>query len=572
MAISLDYAIFLIWNETINKHKLIMDISVSEALDQVIAYHERTKHQTRAMARGPGGLDWANQPYPFRVYEGAIQIRLTRQGFSHVQQGIAQGEQEDLLLHSSLNRESLSRLFFESLAISCQKSFAGSRWSLRVNPSSGNLHPTEGYLIAGDVADLQPGLYHYAPKSHSLELLAKMERESWQSLGLPEGTLLLAFSSIYMRESWKYGERAFRYCMLDVGHALAATAVAAYCLGWQSALLDDLGSDDLARLMGLEEQSRFLNDSLAQEHADAMLALFCDGRKHKLSLYSSDLSLLNLEIQQARPNILSTQIVTWDAIDLVSDAARKPPTHDVYAGCKSSLSDGQSDGQIRVISDIISRYRPILRRRRSAQSMDSRSSMSLDSFFAILRASLPEAAPFCLLPWRPCVHPIIFVHRVEGLERGLYLLLRDAGQKEDIRGAMLADFLWERPSRTPGGLQLYLLALGDSRMAAKGASCRQDIASDGCFAAAMVARFEDPLRKYGPWFYSRLYWECGMIGQAFYLAAEAAGFQGCGIGCFFDDMVHRMLGLSGHDMQDLYHFTIGRALPDPRLIDLPAYD
>ena len=86
------------------------------------------------------------------------------------------------------------------------------------NPSSGNLHPTESYLIAGPIAGLQssPGVYHYAPKSHSLELLAKMEGESWQALHLPEGSLLLAFSSIYWRESWKYGERAFRYSMLDV--------------------------------------------------------------------------------------------------------------------------------------------------------------------------------------------------------------------------------------------------------------------------------------------------------------------------------------------------------------------
>jgi len=528
------------------------------------------------MARGPGRLDWANQPSPFQVYEGAIQIKLMRQGFSHMQEGAGQGAQEALLLPSSLDMESLSRLFFESLAISGQKSFAGSRWSLRVNPSSGNLHPTEGYLIAGDAADLQPGVYHYAPKSHSLELLAKMERESWESLGLPEGTLLLAFSSIYLRESWKYGERAFRYCMLDVGHALAAAAVAAHSLGWQAALQDDLGGDDLAGLLGLNEQGRFAGDSLTQEHADAMLALFCDGRKHKLSLHSSDLSLLNLKMQPARPNILSSQIVPWTAIDLVSEAARKPPTHDVYAGYNSSLSDGQPDGQpdgrINTVSDTVSRYRSILRRRRSAQVLDGRSSMSLDGFFAILGATLPEEAPFGLLPWQPCVHPVVFVHRVEGLERGLYILLRDAGQKEDLRGAMLADFLWERPSRTPGGLQLYLLAQGDSRMAAKEASCRQDIASDGCFAAAMMARFEEPLRKFGPWFYARLHWECGMIGQAFYLAAEAAGFQGCGIGCFFDDMVHRMLGLSGRDLQDLYHFTVGRALPDPRLIDLPAYD
>ena len=87
----------------------------------------------------------------------------------------------------------------------------------------------------------------------------------------------------------------------------------------------------------------------------------------------------------------------------------------------------------------------------------------------------------------------------------------------------------------------------------------------------MISRFKGPIEQYGPWFYPRLYWECGMIGQSLYLSSEATGFRGCGIGCFFDDMVHRMLGLSDLRYQDLYHFTVGRALADPRLIDLPAY-
>ena len=142
---------------------------MSKGFDQVIAYHQRTKHQPQAMAPGPGGLDWSNQPDPFRSYEAATQIRLKRQGFfPPAREGSGEETQNELIRHSPLNMESLSQLFFESLAISGQKSLANSRWSLRVNPSSGNLHPTEGYLITGPVAALPPGVYHYAPKSHAL--------------------------------------------------------------------------------------------------------------------------------------------------------------------------------------------------------------------------------------------------------------------------------------------------------------------------------------------------------------------------------------------------------------------
>ena len=244
----------------------------------------------------------------------------------------------------------------------------------------------------------------------------------------------------------------------------------------------------------------------------------------------------------------------------MSEAAKKPPTVDVYAGL-SATNDHAS-----------SKFCRVLRKRRSAQAMDGKTSMQRESFHAILEAASPARSPSGLLPWRPYIHPVIFVHRVEDLEPGLYILLRDRTQKESLRAAMLGDFVWEKPSRTPEGLELYLLAQGDGRLAARDSSCSQSIASDGCFAASMIAEFEGPLDEYGPWFYSRLHWECGMIAQAFYLASESCGFQGCGIGCFFDDMVHRMLGLSGLKYQDLYHFTVGRALADPRLVDLPAYD
>jgi hypothetical protein len=39
-------------------------------------YHERSKHRLTSYAPGPGRLDWANQPNPFRLYEGAARVEL----------------------------------------------------------------------------------------------------------------------------------------------------------------------------------------------------------------------------------------------------------------------------------------------------------------------------------------------------------------------------------------------------------------------------------------------------------------------------------------------------------------
>ena len=56
-----------------------------------------------------------------------------------------------------------------SLAIATWKRYGPNRWALRCNPSSGNLHPTEAYLVLPGYGDLQAGLYHYRPQDHRLE-------------------------------------------------------------------------------------------------------------------------------------------------------------------------------------------------------------------------------------------------------------------------------------------------------------------------------------------------------------------------------------------------------------------
>lgn len=205
--------------------------------------------------------------------------------------------------------------------------------------------------------------------------------------------------------------------------------------------------------------------------------------------------------------------------------------------------------------------------------MDGVSFLPLSSFYALLErtVSRPGVPPFSLLPWSPCIDLVLFVHRVEELHSGLYLLLRNVRRLEELRALHDEDFLWERPDSCPDGLYLYLLAAGDARTVSMEISCFQDIASEGCFSLGMLAEFSRNLEEVGPWFYPRLYWECGMIGQVLYLEAEAAGLRGTGIGCFFDDPMHDLLGLKGNHYQDLYHFSVGGPIEDSRLANMPPY-
>ncbi len=183
----------------------------------------------------------------------------------------------------------------------------------------------------------------------------------------------------------------------------------------------------------------------------------------------------------------------------------------------------------------------------------------------MLRRLRPPAPPWDAIDWPPQVHLALFVHRVEHLQPGIYAYLRDEAVMEEWKSAMRAEFVWEPVDA------LFLLAPLDCRRLANRVSCDQQIAEDGFFSLGMIARVEPALRERGESFYRRLYWECGLIGQVLYLEAETTGGRATGIGCFYDDPVHDVLGLTGHAWQSLYHFSMGMPVDDPRLTTEPGY-
>ncbi len=213
---------------------------MNSTLQSVLRYHARTKHHFHAYARGPGYLNWDSQPDPFRRYAGAELLHLDQVS------PVDQPPYELAFLPGNLpvrplERSSLSQIFFDCLALSAWKEAAGNRWALRVNPSSGNLHPTEGYVLCGPVDALTktPLIAHYSPREHALEVRARPTSEGWLALSqdYPPGTFFMALTSIHWREAWKYGERAYRYCQHDAGHAIGAIAIAAGGLGWSIRLV-----------------------------------------------------------------------------------------------------------------------------------------------------------------------------------------------------------------------------------------------------------------------------------------------------------------------------------------------
>jgi hypothetical protein len=263
---------------------------------------------------------------------------------------------------------------------------------------------------------------------------------------------------------------------------------------------------------------------------------------------------------QGVPRALSPKAEAWPIINQAASAAAKGTTHEnqvTLTGNRLSLAQIESSAAA------------VIRSRRSAVMFDPDRSIDGDTFSDILGRTIACSGmpPFNAVPALQQIEIVVFVHRVRGLPKGIYLLKCPTGAVENLKTAWKTDFLW-RP--VVGQLPLWQLTEGDVSGLAETLSCHQDIAGHSAFAMSMIAPYDHLLRQ-GSHNYRRLHWECGMIGQVLYLAAEAHGLRGTGIGCFFDDEVHRLLGIRDKSYQVLYHFTVGHPIEDHRLSTLPAY-
>lgn len=516
---------------------------MTDPIATTLAYHARTKHHLDRYAAGPGALDWDAQPDAFRHWQGTQNTQLPR---DFLATDIPWPQLDQPRPPQDFSRASLGSLLRLCAGITAWKQYGGNRWSLRGHPSSGNLHPTETWLISAGVPGLEDGLQHYQARDHSMELRA------WDGASTPG--IWLGYSSIPWREAWKYGERAFRYCQLDMGHVLAALAYAAALHGWQPRLLR-LDSETVAARLGLVRSADFVG--VEAEEGEVIVSLHADTTE------VAPLDPLAPPIWShwaGKPSLLDPKpMYQWPVIEEVAAATRGvflayPPAQAAevkYVASNSSLTAAQ-----------------VILQRRSAQAFDGVSVMPNGVFRRVLGSLLSGGSPvWRLWPHAPRVHPVVLVHRVEGLPPGLYALPRSEAAQAGLKQAMPDMFAW-----TPADpeLPLYQLLAAKAERTARTLSCHQDIASHSAATFMFLAEFAAPIQE-NPAAWRHLHWEAGMLGHCLTLEAEAAGWRGTGIGCFFDDAVHEVLGLKDQCYQVIYHFALGIPVDDARLTTLPAY-
>jgi SagB-type dehydrogenase family enzyme len=450
----------------------------------------------------------------------------------------------------SLDLDWISRLLWHSMAVSAwKKGFGtGGRYSLRVNPSSGNLHPTETYLATRGFSGIEDGLYHYRADQHALEVrgsgdwtekLAEVLEIPWAA----DAKLIVGLTSIFWREAWKYRDRAYRYCCHDLGHAAMSVLLAARALGLEGGVVAHFSDVRLTRAIGLEG---------GDEAPMAFLVFGADGKTER-AVAAAEFSTAGI------PNVLSAEEIPYELLlemhcaTILADPARPVPRADVQLPVNERSPEfAQEIKRDAALGDTV-------RRRRSALDFDPGTA-------PMERGELEQLLDFATGDWRAdwrgnlvaemqagCgtdfVELIFYVHRVKECEPGVYR--------------------WDTAAR-----KLEQLHRGDVQGIAAYLSLEQALAGNACFAVSMIADLARAARVFGNRGYRYAHFEAGAIGQRLYVGATALGWGATGIGAFYDDDVHRFLGFlekensadaSKLPRQVIYHFAVGRPVRDPRI-------
>lgn len=125
----------------------------------------------------------------------------------------------------------------------------------RTAPSAGALYPLEIYLVTGTVDDLPPGVYHYHPHEHALELVTDgdlrpaLTQAAVRQSCVENGAIDLVLAGVYERTAMKYGSRASRYVHIEIGHAAQNICLQAVALDLGTVVVGAFDDERVQRIL-----------------------------------------------------------------------------------------------------------------------------------------------------------------------------------------------------------------------------------------------------------------------------------------------------------------------------------
>lgn len=514
----------------------------NRAIDATWTYHDGTKHSYRSVRAGARGLDWSNQPLPFKIYSTVEPIPLPRD-FPHptlpaLDAIAALGEEPSGRTIPDVH--TLAGILYFSAGITKRLMRGGGAMHFRAAATTGALYHIELYVVCGDLRDpaaddrpsLGAGVYHFGVHDFALRRLRAGDyRPTLVSASAREPSIAAASASLvctttYWRNAWKYRARAYRHAFWDSGTMLAnlVSALAGYSVPARVVC----GFEDA-------EVNRLLDADAEREVAVALVALGRDGASPDAdgSMTASRTGTMPLAIEALKlpTKPLSKSQVDYPAIRAMHAASSLHSTDEVVAWRRAALELGREAPQRpatalgRLIplqplahsglpSDSVAQ---IIRRRGSSRHFD-RSPITFAQLSTILdRSTRGIPADFLATPKAPAPVPAtlndlyLIVHAVDGLTPGAYVFHRDQRALEALKE-------------------------GNFRREAGYLDLEQNLAGDASVNAYFLADLHPILERLGNRGYRAAQLDAAITGGKLYLAVYALRLGASGL-TFYDDDV-----------------------------------
>ncbi|HEV3092112.1 MAG TPA: SagB/ThcOx family dehydrogenase [Candidatus Cybelea sp.] len=234
-------------------------------------YHENSKATRYKRPLGERALgEWQSQLSPSLVYDGhpAIALPPPLTSFPKTLESTLRDRATAMALRRvTLSLEVVATLLHYSYGITRPLAEDAFPFGLRPVPSGGALYPLEIYFHAADVEGLPPGIYHYEPHAglvrrfvdgDQTENLSKCLAQSALAL---DSSIIVFVTALFERTTTKYGERGYRFALIEAGHVVQNLALCTAALdlgGTPIGGFFDYPIDEMLQIDGIRQSTIYL--------------------------------------------------------------------------------------------------------------------------------------------------------------------------------------------------------------------------------------------------------------------------------------------------------------------------
>src|ERR1700682_5233959 len=501
-------------------------------LEAAWTYHDATKHSYTSIRTNPHFMDWSNQPLPFKIYPTLEPMRLP----SEVRQtGVAAlsaiGESVPAQTNASPDLEAVAQLLYLSAGITRKRNYPGGELYFRAAACTGALYEVELYLVCSDLANLQAGVYHFAPAEFGLRRLraGDYRRVLLEATGgepaIAHAPLTIVCTCTYWRNAWKYQARTYRHFGWDNGTLLANLLAVATALGLPARVVCGFVDAQVNRLLDVDPQREVAFSLVALGHVAAPLP---PSHAEILTLRLETVPLSQREVDYPLMREMHAASSLDDAREVEAGRAH-PPKTDFRRPAGPII-------QLQPLSDAEIPRAPIEQviQRRGSTRKFAPSPITLPQLSTMLdRATRGVPADFLDPPGAQLNDLYLVVHAVEGLPPGAYFFHRSRGVLESLKQ-------------------------GNFRADAGYLGLEQELPADAAGDIFFLADLRPILQRFGNRGYRAVQLEAGILGGKLYLAAYAQRLGATGL-TFFDDDVTRFFSPHAEGKSAIFLVALGNS-------------